>query len=168
MWELGLKEGSAPKNWCFQTMVLEKFLESPLDCKEIKLVDPKGNQGSSQVVLVINTLLANARDIRDSDSIPGSGRSPGGGNGNPLQYSSLENPMDRGAWRATVHRLQRIGHNWYPPSWIVKIMESCIAGHCSRPGKATNPFFKSQIIDSLGVQPSPPLLLNSNYSTMPL
>ena len=36
-------------------------------------------------------------------SIPGSGRSPGGGNGNPLQYSCLENPMDRGAWRATVH-----------------------------------------------------------------
>ena len=90
-------------------MVLEKVLESPLDCKEIKLVDPKGNQGSSQVVLVINTLLANARDIRDSDSIPGSGRSPGGGNGNPLQYSSLENPMERGAWWATVHGFAK---NW--------------------------------------------------------
>ena len=44
MWELGFKEGSAPKNWCFQTMVLEKFLERPLDCKEIQPVNPKENQ----------------------------------------------------------------------------------------------------------------------------
>ena len=43
-WELAHKEGWAPKNWCFQTVVLEKTLESPLDCKEIKLVHPKGNQ----------------------------------------------------------------------------------------------------------------------------
>ena len=46
---------------------------------------------------------ANKGGIRDSGSIPGSGRSPRGGHGNPLQYSCLENPMDRGAWRATVH-----------------------------------------------------------------
>ena len=45
----------------------------------------------------------NAGDTADSDSIPGSGRFPGGGHGNPLQYSCLENPMDRGAWWATVH-----------------------------------------------------------------
>ena len=44
MWELGLKEGWVPKNWCFQTVVLEKTLESPLDCKEIKPVNPKGNK----------------------------------------------------------------------------------------------------------------------------
>ena len=44
-----------------------------------------------------------AIDARDMGSIPGSGRSPGGGNGNPLQCSCLENPMDRGAWWATVH-----------------------------------------------------------------
>ena len=43
----------------------------------------------------------NAGDIRDLGLIPGSGRSPGGGHGNPLQYSCLENPMDRGAWQAT-------------------------------------------------------------------
>ena len=42
MWELDHKEGRAPKNWCFQTVVLEKALESPLDCKEIKSVNPKG------------------------------------------------------------------------------------------------------------------------------
>ena len=43
----------------------------------------------------------------DSGSIPGSGRSPGGGNGNPLQYSCLENPMDRGVWWATVHGVEK-------------------------------------------------------------
>ena len=53
--------------------------------------------------LVVKNLPANARDIRDADSIPGLGRSPGEGNGNPLQYSYLENPMDRGTWQATVH-----------------------------------------------------------------
>ena len=47
--------------------------------------------------------VANAGDIRDVGSIPGLGRSPGGGKGNPLQYPCLENPMDRGAWQATVH-----------------------------------------------------------------
>ena len=46
---------------------------------------------------------ANAGNIRDVGSIPGSGRSPGGGKGNPLQYSYQENPMDRGGWLATVH-----------------------------------------------------------------
>ena len=51
-----------------------------------------------QVALVVKNLLANAGDIRDTGSIPGPGRSPGEGNGNPLQYSCLENPMDRGAW----------------------------------------------------------------------
>ena len=44
MWELDHKEGLEPKNWCFQIMVLEKTLESPLDCKDIKPVNPKGNQ----------------------------------------------------------------------------------------------------------------------------
>ena len=46
-----------------------------------------------------------AGDVRDMGSIPGLGRSPGGGHGNPLQYSCLENSMDRGAWRATVQRV---------------------------------------------------------------
>ena len=47
---------------------------------------------------------ASAYNAGDPDSIPSSGRSPGEGNGNPLQYSCLENPMDEGAWQATVHR----------------------------------------------------------------
>ena len=58
--------------------------------------------GASKVVLVVKNPTANEGDLRDAGSIPGSGRSPGEWNGNPLQYSSLENPMDRGAWWATV------------------------------------------------------------------
>ena len=61
--------------------------------------------GAYQVMLEVKNPLANAGDIRDAGSIPGSGRSPGGGHGNPLQCSYLENPMDRGAWQATVYRV---------------------------------------------------------------
>ena len=57
---------------------------------------------ASQVILVVKNSPANAGDIRDAGSIPGSGRSLGGGHGNPLQYSCLEKPMDRGAWWAAV------------------------------------------------------------------
>ena len=60
---------------------------------------------ASQMALMVKNLLASAGDVRDTGSIPGSGRSPGEGNGNPLQYSCLDNLMDRGAWRATVHRV---------------------------------------------------------------
>ena len=57
---------------------------------------------ASQVVLVVKNSPANARD-RDAGSIPGWERSPGEGHGNPLQFSCLENPMERGAWKAKVH-----------------------------------------------------------------
>ena len=53
----------------------------------------------------LRTCLPVQVDIRDMSSIPGSGRSPGGGHGNSLQYLFLENPMDRGAWKAVVHRV---------------------------------------------------------------
>ena len=59
---------------------------------------PGGTSG--KVVKHIGKVLANAGDIRDVGSIPGLGRSLGGGHGNPLQYSSLENPMGRGTWQA--------------------------------------------------------------------
>ena len=52
---------------------------------------------------VVKNLPANAEAAGNTGTIPGLGRSPGGGNGNPLQYFCLENPMDRGAWQATVH-----------------------------------------------------------------
>ena len=65
------------------------------------------NKKASQVELVLNKPPANAGDIRDGGSVPGLSRSPEGGYGNPLQYSCLENPMDRGAWQATVHRVAK-------------------------------------------------------------
>ena len=58
---------------------------------------------ASQVVLVVKNLPASAGDTRDTGLTPGSGRSAGGRRGKPLQYSCLGNPMDRGAWWATVH-----------------------------------------------------------------
>ena len=61
----------------------------------------------SLVVLVVKNLPGNSGDVRDMGLIPGSGRSPGGGHGNPRQYSCLENPMDREAWQATVYRVAK-------------------------------------------------------------
>jgi len=58
---------------------------------------------------MVKILPANEEDLRDSGLIPRSGRSPGGGHGKPLQYSYLENPMDRGAWQAIVHGVTQ---NW--------------------------------------------------------
>ena len=57
------------------------------------------------MALVVKNLPDSAGDIRDVGSVPGWGRSPGGGHGNPLQYLCPENPMDRGAWEAIVHRV---------------------------------------------------------------
>ena len=55
------------------------------------------------MALVVQNLPANAGDLKNTGSVPGSERSPGGENGNPLQYSHLKNPKDRGAWQAIVH-----------------------------------------------------------------
>ena len=66
-----------------------------------------------------------AYNAGDPGSIPGSGRYPGEGNGNPLQYSCLENLMDRGAWQTTVHRIARVGHGLVikpPPSQALYIL----------------------------------------------
>ena len=60
---------------------------------------------------MVKNLPANAGDIKDMGSVPGSGRSPEEGNGNALLYSCLENPMDRGAWQLQSMRSQRLGHD---------------------------------------------------------
>ena len=70
---------------------------------------------ASQVALVIKNPSANAGESRDVGSIPGLGRSPGGGHGNPLQYSCLENPFGRGTWQATVHRVTQ---SWTRKKWL--------------------------------------------------
>ena len=75
---------------------------------------------------MVKNLPANAGDVRDVGSMPGSGRSPGGGHSNPLQYSCLENPMNRGAWWAIVHRVAK---SWTRLSDLAqlsaKIIPSC-------------------------------------------
>ena len=68
---------------------------------------PVFDKWTSQVVLVVKNPLANAGDLRGAGLSPGSGRSPGGGHGNTLQDSCLENPMDRGAWQATVYEVAK-------------------------------------------------------------
>ena len=68
------------------------------------MIKEVGFPGGSEV----KVSACNAEDL---GSIPGSGRSPGEGNGNPLQYFCLESPMDRGAWWAPVHGIARVGHN---------------------------------------------------------
>ena len=68
--------------------------------------------GESQGALVVKNSRTNAGDIKDAGSISGSVRSPRGGNGNPLQYSCLENPMDRGVWWVQSMGSQRVGHDW--------------------------------------------------------
>ena len=78
---------------------------------------------------MVRNLPANEGDLRDGSSIPGSGRSPGEGNGNPLQYSCLENPMDGGARKAQSMRLQRDGYDQtttrtFSVTRVVKIHES--------------------------------------------
>ena len=66
---------------------------------------PYRKNRASQVALVVNNPSTSAGDIRDMGLISGLGRFAGGGQGNPFQYSCLENPMDRGAWWATAHRV---------------------------------------------------------------
>ena len=84
--------------------------------------------GASQVALVVMNLPVNAWYIRDAGSVPGSGRSPGGGHGNPLQYSCMENPMNRGAWLAAVRRITK-SRRWL--KWL-----------------STHAFFKSKTISN--------------------
>ena len=71
---------------------------------------------ASQAVLVVKNLPGNSED---TGPIPESGRSPGGGRGNPLQYSCLENPMDKGAWEATVHRVAKSWARLSRHAWTV-------------------------------------------------
>ena len=86
--------------------VAQSFLTSvPLLVSEGIELAVYGSSGASQVALMVKNLPANVGDMRDAGLVHGSGRSPGVGHDNPLQYSCLGNPKDRGIWQVTVHRV---------------------------------------------------------------
>ena len=87
-------------------------------------------------MLVVKNPPANAGDVRDLSLIPGLGRSPGGGHGNPLQYSCLENPMDRGAWWAAVHRVEKSQtHEPTCTCWVTSVVSNSLWPlDCTPPG----------------------------------
>ena len=82
-----------------------------------------------RVSVVDQTVRESACNAGDPGLTPGSGRSPGEGNGNPLQYSCLENPMDRRAWWATVHENQRVWHKWVTFTFILHVTLSAAFDH---------------------------------------
>ena len=88
-----------PASLSFQPSVCSPFFDMLGKTSTLASHSP----GSTPVVLMVKNSPANAEDARDTGLIPGWGRSPGGGNGTPLQYSCLKSPTDRGAWQAIVH-----------------------------------------------------------------
>ena len=101
-WRLNIKKTVVKQSLMFTDFIFTKFqtvLHSQLKRKEVYFIKEWIFLGGT----VVKNLPTNTGHTRDAGSIPGSGRSPGGGNGNPLQYSCLENSMDREAWQATVH-----------------------------------------------------------------
>ena len=114
-----LKMWLLPGCWQLRTVkLLDIYLEKILIWKDTRTsvftaaLSTVAKTWAPQVALVVKDPHTSAGGIRDADSIPRLGRPPGGGHGNPLQYSCPENSKERGAWRATVHTSQRDGHYW--------------------------------------------------------
>ena len=132
MWELDYKESWAPKNWCFWPVVLEKALWSPLDCKEIQPVHPKGNQSwifigrtdaEAETPILWSPDAKNWLIGKDPDAGKDWGQEEKGttedemvGWHHWLDGHAFEQPsgvvMDREVWHAAVHGSQRVGHDW--------------------------------------------------------
>ena len=112
---------------------------------------------ATKVTLVVKNPPADATDM---NWIPGLGRSPGGGNGNPLQYSCLENPVDRGAWRAAIHGPQGVGHDFEMLCLVLEnesereVAQSCLTLYdpmdCSLPGSSVHGIFQARGLALLG------------------
>ena len=105
--------------------------ESAFKSARNRFSKPYHTRWTSQLVLMAKNLPANAGDVRDEGSIPGSRRSTGGGHGNPLQYSCLEDPMDRGAWWVAVHgitksrtRLKRLSTHTPPNNLKARLIQT--------------------------------------------
>ena len=122
----GIWKPSFPKTkelWCSTSETAQGEHSSMADENILGLFLPilKAKTPESHIITVFIALspwlckesACNAGDSGDADSISGLGRSPGGDHGNPLQYSCLQNPMDRGVWWATVLGVQRVGRNWW-------------------------------------------------------
>ena len=128
MWEMDHKEGWAPKNWCFWTVVLEKTLESPLDCKEIKPVNTKGNQSeySLEGLMLKLKLQYFSHLMWRTDSLEKTlmrGKIEGRRRGQQsmrwldgiidMYLNKLQEIMkDREAWHASVHGATKVENNW--------------------------------------------------------
>ena len=130
MWELDLKEGWVLKNWCFWAVVLEKRLESPLDCKEIKPVNSKGNQswiffGRTDGFPGSSAGKEPPCNAGDTGSIPGLGSSPGEGIDYPPQYSSA--PLVA----QTVKNLPAMQETWFWSLGWEDPLEEGMATHTS-------------------------------------
>ena len=110
-------EGQSRYTCIHSYIVIPKYLNQPRRPPIGKWMHKMGFPGGSED-------KASACNAGDLGSIPGLGRSPGEGNGKPLQYSCLENPMDRGAWWAIVHQgSQRVGHDWATSHTYSPLME---------------------------------------------
>ena len=107
---------------------------------------------------MVKNIPANVGDVRDTGLIPGLGRSPGGGHGNPLQFSCLENPMDRRAWQATVHRVAKswMGLNRHACTTVTD--ESVSLSRFWVLGRQTEPLLSSKSLFSCKLQVTAVLL----------